>query len=144
VPERALNPGYEKDVLGWYNDWETEATNKLARGPALALELLRNKDWRGDPIANLQGPADQRLSAYFQHVLDSVTPISLKTLLQGSKTGSNIGPAGRFMGVRPAPSYLQDPEGYERGMASIHRRAQKTKERHDRRQQQQYGGSRED
>ena len=64
-------------------------------------------------------------------------------LLQGSKPGSNIGPMGRMMGSRPAPSYLQDPEGYERGMAAIKRRAQKTKEHHDRRMQQQYGGPNE-
>lgn len=143
VPERAMTPGYEKDVLGWYNDWEQEAINKTARAPSLVLELARNKDWRGDPIANLQGPSDQRLSQYFQHVLDSVTPISAKALLQGGKTGSNIGTMERLMGVRPATTYLQDPEGYERGMAAIKRRAQKTKERHDRRTQQQYGGPNE-
>jgi hypothetical protein len=143
VEERVMLPGYQKDVLGWYHDWRQETINKMARAPALAFELAGNKDWRGDPIANLQAPEDQRLSQYFQHVMDSVTPISVKTLLQGSKEGSRIGPTGRFMGERPAPSYLQDPEGHARGMSAIQRRAWKGKERHDRRTKQQYGGPNE-
>jgi hypothetical protein len=144
VPERVMLPGYQKDVLGWYEDAVQEAQNKIARGPMMAWQLgVTGKDWRGDPIANMDAPLPERLSQYFAYVADSLTPISLKTALQERKEGSRIGPMGRLVGERPAPAYLQDPEGYERGMGALRRRAWKGRERHERKQQMQYGGTQE-
>lgn len=144
VPERVMMPGYQKDVLGWYHDWKQEAANKLATGPTMLLEGLRGTDWRGDPIARPDATVPQWLSDYFNWVIQSAgTPISVRQLLQGEKAGSHISTLEMLMGVRPAPTYLQDPEGYKHGMTYIEKKKWKTKQYHDRKQQQQYGGPNE-
>jgi hypothetical protein len=143
VPERAMGPGYQKDVLGWYHDWKQEATNKVATGPRMLYEGVMGQDWRGDPIAQPGADVPTWLSDYFNWVVQSLGPISGRQLMRGEKTGSNISTLEMLLGIRPAAPYLQDPEGYERGMAAIRGRAWKGKERHDKRTKQQYGGPQE-
>ena len=144
VDERAMMPGYQKDVLGWYHDWRQEAINKVATGPRMAYEAAMNQDWKGSPISNPNDSFMQQLGEYFNWVIQSVgTPISIRQLEQGEKAGSNISMPEALAGVRPAPAYLQDPEGYARGMKAITERKWKAKETYDKRQQKQYGGSSE-
>ena len=143
VPERAMMPGYQKDVLGWYHDWRQEATNKIATGPRMVYEGAMNQDWKGQPIANPNDPFLQQLGEYFNWVTQSLGPISIRQTIQGEKTGSKITLPEQLSGVRPAPAYLQDPEGYAKGMKAITERKWKAKETYDKKQQRQYGGANE-
>ena len=43
-------------------------------------------------------------------------------------------------GIRPAPGYIQDPEGTKRGMGAMGRRSWRQKGKHDTRSERQYGG----
>jgi hypothetical protein len=140
VEERAMMPGYQKDVFGWYHDWKQEAANKVATGPSMVGQAFRGKDWRGDPIAdpNAEGPA--WLGQYFKWVASSLGPISLRQLGKGEKVGSNISTPEMLSGIRPAPGYLQDPEGTKRGMGAMGRRSWRQKGKHDIRSERQYGG----
>jgi hypothetical protein len=140
VDERASMPGYQKDVFGWYHDWKQEAANKMATGPSMAIEAWRGKDWRGDPISDSTADAVTQLGQYFKWVLGSTGPISVRQLKQGEKKGSNISTPEMLSGIRPAPGYMQDPGGTERGMTAIERRQWKLKQTHDRKKDQQYGG----
>jgi hypothetical protein len=97
----------------------------------------------GHPIARPDADTPQWLADYFAWVENSLGPISVRGIARGEKKGSNISTPEQLMGVRPAPSYLQDPEGYKRTMKGIHQREWKTKERSDRRQEQQYQGPQE-
>jgi hypothetical protein len=146
VEERAMLPGYHKDVLGWYNDWKQEAANKVAKGPHMAFQAVQPggmKDFAGQPVIDptSQGPA--WLGQYFKWAADSISPISIKQLAQGQKTGSGLGSIESMMGVRPAPMWLQDPEGTQRGMAAIARRDANKKRKADLRKERQYGGPQE-
>jgi hypothetical protein len=143
VDERAMMPGYQKDVLGWYNDWRQEAINKSATGPRMVYEGLMNQDWKGQPIARPDADVPQWLTDYFNWVAQSIGPISIRQLEQGQKTGSNIGNIESATGIRPAPAYLQDPEGYAKGMHAIRERQWKSKETYDKKQQRQYNGTQE-
>lgn len=143
VEERIALPGYQKDVLGWYHDWKQEAANKIATGPRMVGEAFAGKDWRGDPIARPDADVPQWLADYFTWVGNSLGPISIRQLMRGEKEGSEISTPEMLMGLRPAPAHIQDPEGSERGMRAIRTRQWKTKQAHDRKTQQQYGGPQE-
>lgn len=119
-PERAILPGYMKDVFGWYFDPRSEAENKIATGPRLAGELLSGKDWKGDPIADYDANLPTWLKQYLDHVITSLGPISIKQAVQGQKPGSALGAGETMLGVRPAPMALSDPSGYDRLQKAIH------------------------
>jgi hypothetical protein len=139
VPERAQLPGYMKDVYGWWSDWKTEASNKIATLPKMAWQTLQNEDYQGHLIRNPDAPYLEQIKEYFQWVGRSLGgPISVRTLLKGQKTGSNISWPESMMGIRPAPSNVQDPEGYERGLSKVYRERYKREERSRQRQDRQY------
>jgi hypothetical protein len=139
-PERLIMPGYMKDVFGFYEHPVQEATNKIGTAPKMAGELLSNRDWRDDPIFNANDSAPQWLKQFWDYAVQNLGPISIRGAMQGQKEGSNLNKAETMLGVRTAPRYLTDPEGYADMMKSIHGKQWKTKERHDRKQQQLYGG----
>lgn len=140
-PERLIIPGPEKDVFGFTEHPLTEALGKMGTGPRQLGQLAMNEDYRGDPIYPEGGqdtpPAILEIAKYLG---SDLFPIMVKQLYQGRKTGSKLNVVESALGVHPAPRYLTDPEGYEKMMESIHGRAWKNKERHDRKQKQLYGG----
>jgi hypothetical protein len=140
VKERAMMPGYMKDVFGWYHHPVQEAKNKMATLPRMVGETLTNKDWRDKPIRDENAPTPEQLRQYFEYVYRSLGPISLRQMAKGQKTGSNITTGEALLGLRPAPAQLQDPEGYERMKKGIAQRDWKSKERADKKQERQYGG----
>ena len=116
-PERAILPGYQKDVLGAWNNIfnpsgtgkiSTEVYNKLAPAVRLGMETMTNEDWAGHPIWNPNHPMTQKIREYFQHVGQSLMPIAGQQVTQ-AREGTKIGPAERLLGVRPAPSFVQTP-----------------------------------
>lgn len=140
VPERTMMPGYMKDVFGWYYHPVQELKNKVATGPRMVVESLTNKDWKDQPIRNPNAPYPEQVREYFKYVYQSLGPISVKQLLKGNKEGSNISTGETLLGLRPTPSFLQDPEGYDKMKKGISERDWQKKERYDKRQQRQYGG----
>ncbi len=140
VKERVMQPGYMKDVFGWYHHPVQEATNKMATGPRMVLESLKNKDWKDQPIRNPQAPTTDQVRQYLEYVYKSLGPISVKQMVKGNKTGSNISAPEQLFGFRPAPSFLQDPEGYDKMMKGIGERDWQKKERFDKKQDRQYNG----
>lgn len=109
IPERAVLPSYMKDILGWWNDPTGEPYNKLNAFMKAGHDLWTQHDWRGDPLGN---PDDSWLWASAKTIIESFTPISFQTA-DRTKPGTNIGTGERFMGIRPAPMYLNDPVGYQ-------------------------------
>lgn len=142
VPERTMMPGYMKDVFGWYHHPVQELSNKIATGPRMVKESLTNKDWKDQPIRNPNAPYPEQVREYFKYVYQSLGPISVKQLLKGNKEGSNISTGETVLGLRPTPSFLQDPEGYDKMKHGINERDWQKKERFDKRQEKQYGGPR--
>lgn len=140
VKERSMMPGYMKDVFGWYEHPKDEAYNKMATGPRMAFESIRNKDWKDQPIRDKNAPALSQVQQYLKYVYQSLGPISVKQIMKGNKTGSNIGTGEQMLGVRPAPAFLQDPSGYDKMMKGIGQRDWQKKERYDKKQDRQYNG----
>ena len=117
-PERAILPGFQKDIYGWIHDPMQEAENKVGILPRTAIELATNKGWtqtpkgpRYGPIANENDPFLQRLKQYGQHVLQNFSPISVQAATS-KRPGSNISLPERLTAIRPAPQYLN---GSKRG-----------------------------
>ena len=80
------------------------------------------------------------LKAYFQHVAESLGPISIKNAAQGAKRGSNLSGFERVLGLQPSGMSKTDPQGFERMMRGIEERKWKAKQRHDATNKSQYGG----
>lgn len=146
-PERLLMPGYMKDVFGFYEHPVDEAKNKIGTAPRMVTELLSNRNWRDDPIASPKDQGESWLAHvptwmkdYFNYITENLGPISLRNIAKGQKTGSNVGPIGTALGVRPASSYITDPQGYEDMMTKLKGRKWKDKLRHDERAKQLYQG----
>jgi hypothetical protein len=140
-PERLMMPGYMKDVFGFYEHPVDEATNKIGTAPKMVGQLLSNRDWRDDPIFNANDEAPQWLKQFWDYAVQNAgTPISVRGLMKGKKEGSNLNALEQVLGVRTAPRYLTDPEGYEQMMKAIRDRKWKTKERYQRKQDRLYQG----
>jgi hypothetical protein len=141
VPERAMMPGYMKDVFGWYYHPYQELKNKVATAPRMILsEIPSNKDWKDQPIRNPDAPTLDQVRQYLKYVYESLGPISVKQMLKGQKEGSNISAPETMLGLHPVPTWLQDPEGNEAMMRGIHSRDWQKKERYEKKQEKQYGG----
>lgn len=140
--ERLMMPGYMKDVFGFYKHPVDEMTNKIATAPKVIGQLATNEDWKRDPIFS---PANEEelnapiwLKQFWNYAAETLGPISARNLAKGQKAGSNLSGIETMLGVRTAPRYLTDPEGYEQMMKGVHGRKWKTKERRDKKQQSLY------
>lgn len=138
-PERLMIPGYMKDVFGFIEHPVDEMTNKTATAPKVLGQLATNEDWKRDPI--FSPASDSELSApiwlkqFWNYATDTLGPISARNLAKGQKAGSNLSGIETMLGVRTAPRYLTDPEGYEQMMKGVHGRKWKQKEKRDKKQQ---------
>jgi hypothetical protein len=117
-PERAMTPGYQKDVYAFgYNfphNILAEGANKLNPAVQTVSGLLSNKDYRGLPIVRPQGAAPvPGEPGYMDFILDTLMPISIGQFSKGEKIGSNISPVEQALSIRPAPSYITAPERTE-------------------------------
>lgn len=114
-PERALFPGYQKDVYAFGYDFPhhigQEIQNKLNPALKTALELSTNKDFRGLPIVPGEGAVGQEGDPGLpDYLLEAFMPISIGQFVKGDKKGSKISTAEKALAVRAAPSYLTSPE----------------------------------
>ncbi len=139
--ERVMLPGYMKDVFGWWHDPVGEATNKVATLPRMVKETLTNRNWRDQPIRDVNAPTLDQVRQYLEYVYKTLGPISVKQLMKGQKTGSNITAGEGAMGLRPAPSFLQDPQGLDETMYYVNQRKWKQKENADEKEAVQYGAT---
>ena len=144
VPERAQLPGYAKDIFGWWFDPAQEAINKIATGPRSVGQLATNRDWQDLPIFNPNDSVPGWLKQFAKYAAETYGPISVRQLAQGQKEGSNIGTGQTMMGIRPASSYLQDKESYDKAKRRRSTLDWKKKQNIERRRQQQYGGTNEE
>ncbi|HEX8838197.1 MAG TPA: hypothetical protein VF748_14745 [Candidatus Acidoferrum sp.] len=144
VPERAALPGNLKDILGYYNDFRSEAYNKL--GPELKIVvdmLLKGTDWSGKPISPTEwSDVPGWMMDYFNYFRE-YQPISVQQLSQGQKRGSAITRGETLMGIRPAPMWEQDPEGMRRFIERRNRAVKLQRMRQEMRKPNLYGGPQE-
>ncbi len=136
-PERALLPGYQKDVYAFGYDFPhnvlQEGANKLNPGIQTLSDYAKNKDYRDLPIFKPEGAKDvPGQPTPMDDFINRVMPIGIQQMGQ-TKKGSQIGGAERFMGARPAPSYMQDPAKVEANKQKYGTRDWKARVKADRR-----------
>jgi hypothetical protein len=132
-PERAVLPGYEKDVYGWIGNPAGEAFNKLAGLPRSVLEAgPLNRDWKDDPIRNENGPMVEQFKQFWGHVLSSFVPISAQEAEKKERYGTNLTRGERMVGIRQAPKMIEQP-GRNQLASSKFERQWKAKQKNDER-----------
>lgn len=106
--ERAILPGYEKDIMGWYHAPISEAYNKLNPLVKNAIELGANTDYRGDQIRDPSDPLTSQLYQIGQH-LEGMAPISLTAAGTPTFAGTGVNAVERFLGARSAGGWITNP-----------------------------------
>lgn len=135
TPERAILPGYLKDIHNWWhallgNDTLTQSAanqfyDKLAMVPRTVWDVLaKNKDWSGHQIANPSDPLQKRMQQYLSYVQANMVPITGKQL-----TGPEPNPRTaittpeKAFGIRHAPKDVEQPAAYARASTKANNRA---------------------
>lgn len=117
-PERAMTPGYQKDVYAFGYDFPnhilTESANKLNPALQTAKAVVTNKDYAGHDVFRPEGaPQMPDEGEKFRDFLsDQFLPISLSQFGQ-KKKGTNLSGVETGLGIRPAPQYITAPERTE-------------------------------
>lgn len=135
-PERLYPPGDLKDVIHLYEDPYALISGKLAPGPSAIWQVITNADWKGSPVHKPNPSFYDAIQAFFMHIGNAMTPISLQTQY-GPKTGLNM--AERAMGMRPAGLNLTDPKKSEELKRIREKKAWNKKLHYDKRQESFYG-----
>jgi hypothetical protein len=128
-PERAMQPGYTKDVYSWWHgltgsegltqNAASMLYNKLASVPRAVWDTMANKDWAGKQIYNPSDPLMQRMQQYLHYVThESLQPIMAQQILKTGVPGSKISIPEAAFGYRAAPKPIEDPEASEAGIAA--------------------------
>ncbi len=111
--ERAQTASYMKDIMAlMQGEPGKELVNKANPGVKAAYEAATNSDWRGDPIYPTHGEGNWDHTGDW--VAENFTPIGVESFTKGDKQGSNLSPAEKLAGTRPAAAYIQNPERVER------------------------------
>lgn len=131
VPEPAIGPGYEKDILGYWQSGigHLGSVNPMVRLIGQGINVARGgelSDYAGRPVVPRwqagHGATHGQPSwypkelpnlppwvwAYTDHVLGQVAPIGLQQQLR-KQPGTAISGAETAMGIREAPQWLEDP-----------------------------------
>jgi hypothetical protein len=104
---RLALPSYMKDVYQYSHDPVQTLTNKLHPLIGTIADMLRNKDYYGQPIRNSDDSIVKQATDLAKYVGQQAEPFGLRNFLQGRE--SNLTPAQRaaaFVGVTPAPKWI--------------------------------------
>lgn len=137
-PERAIMPGYLKDIHGWWHgltgneglskNASSQLYNKLSLVPRTIWDTMANKDWSGHQIYNPDDPLQKKMGQYLEYVHRNMMPIAQQQLTKGQE-GSNISKVEAGFGIRHAPGDVQTPKKSEQGTAAANKKAQQESER---------------
>ena len=132
-PERAILPGYLKDVYGAWNSLTGTDTmpqaaskqlyNKLAMLPRSTWYIMANKDWSGHQIANPNDPLYQRMQQYLGYVQKNMVPITAKQISNNPNPKSNISTGEAAFGLRHAPGGIEKPAEADEGARKANQKA---------------------
>jgi hypothetical protein len=120
VDEKALIPGHMKDVYDIIKVIESDnpartlsevSLNKVAPILRTVNQLIVNRDWEDHPIRNEAASAQDQVSQSLSFLLEQISPISILNI-EEKKEGSGLNLFERIVGIKPAPSFIQDPTGY--------------------------------
>ncbi len=130
-PERAIVPGYMKDVLSWALEGPGKTiANKMNPGLKSAAELLSNKDFKQQPIRDENASPMAQAGQVAGYAAEQALPISVGSSSRPEK-GTQLTGVERMMGIRPAPRYLTDIAGSKAGASKRARQDWKKKQRTD-------------
>jgi len=132
-PERAMLPGYMKDVLAWSLEGPgKEAANKLNPGLQAAASLLTNKDYKNQPIRDINAPAETQAGQVAGYAAEQASPIAFGESSKPKK-GSKLSGPERALAIRPAARYITDPQGVKAMEGEVARRGWNAKTRTEQR-----------
>ena len=121
---------------GWFLTSEIGADAAVA-----AAQIVQHATNADMPFVRPDPTVPQWLFDYFSHVVGSLEPIAGERFLQGEKRGSGMGAGEEISGIRQAPSWAQDPKGYQAWRHYKETKDWEKVKKREQRQKQQYGGT---
>jgi hypothetical protein len=120
--ERALIPGHMKDVFDVMKVIRSDnmistlaevAENKVSPILRTIGQLIVNRDWKDQPTHNEAEAAQDQISQSLSFLEEQLSPISILNI-EKRKEGSGLNLFETIVGIKTAPSFIQDPSGYGR------------------------------
>ena len=109
---RAVLPSYMSQFVNAYFGGLThEIANKKNGVFDLLNAAFTGTDWRGDPITAVDDPTTTAIRKWLEYAAGAWEPILAS---QTKKGGTGISGGERFMGVREAPMFANDPQAFKR------------------------------
>ena len=112
-PERAILPGFQKDVYGWFHDPLAEAEGKIHVVPKTIIESIANKGWsqtaKGPRYGMISNPADpfwKQIGDRAVHAAQNFMPIGAQQLTKKVHPDTKISTAERALAIREAPKNI--------------------------------------
>ena len=131
-PERAILPGFQKDVYGYFHDPLNEAFNKIGPVPKTLIETATNKGWtqtskgpRYGLISNPNDPFWKQAADRAEHIVNNLQPIAVQQLRKSTAPGTNISTPERAAAIREAPKWI-NPGGNPAERKAINREYKQT------------------
>ena len=109
---RAVLPSYMSQFVNAYFGGLThEIANKKNGVFDLLNAAFTGTDWRGDPITAVDDPTTTAIRKWLEYAAGAWEPILAS---QTKKGGTGISGGERFMGIREAPMFANDPQAFKR------------------------------
>ena len=109
---RAVLPSYMSQFVNAYFGGLThEIANKKNGVFDLLNAAFTGTDWRGDPITAVDDPTTTAIRKWLEYAAGTWEPILAS---QTKKGGTGISGGERFMGIREAPMFANDPQAFKR------------------------------
>lgn len=105
--ERANMPGYMKDVYDWLHSPLQTAQNKIHPMWPFIYQMMTNRQWNGAAITDPRSSIGENVKDYLDFIFHQFQPIAFKN---SSGEGSAITTPENFLGIKPAPYAIREPE----------------------------------
>jgi hypothetical protein len=121
APQRVALPTYVKDVYHYGRDPLGTLEGKVSPLVSITGEMLSNKDFFGHQIRNADDPLVQQLLQESRFVGQQVVPLGIRNYQRQEKAREGpITKAQNFIGITPAPKYIEHPTAPRHGRNRHH------------------------
>jgi N12 class adenine-specific DNA methylase len=107
-PQRVAMPTYVKDVYHYATEPGRTLADKVSPLASLFAEMVKNKDFYGNAIRNVDDPLIQQMLEAGKHVALAAEPFGIRTLEKETNLKAPIAQRiQQFVGITPAPSSIE-------------------------------------
>lgn len=119
-PARVSIPSYMKDVFGAFDHPVKMLTDKLSPLLSSVADMLENKDYYGTEIRHPGDSFSKQAMSTLEFAAKQLKPFAIEGYQQAGQRGESFGKrAASFVGVTPAPAYVNESKAVKLGYSLL-------------------------